>query len=112
MVRTESPTGLVILAGLGWACAYAAVALAWAAEGDDALARCALFGTFGWVGGSACAWLRLRFDHPRPARNHVEPPPMGAPVVPVSLGGVGDSRGAASEPLDTALATDAAPLVH
>jgi len=111
MARIDSSTGLVMLAGLGWACAFAAVAMAWPGTGDDAMVRSAVFAGFGGLGGAVSTWLRLRFDPPRPASQgmHASVPMHAASTaarVQTDLD-VGEL-----EHMEPSLATDTAPMAH
>jgi len=66
MNRLTPHVFLVVLAGLGWACAFAAIGLGLFREVDDLGSIGLVFGAFGFLGGAASTWLRLAFEHHLP----------------------------------------------
>jgi hypothetical protein len=66
MNRATPHIFLVVLAGLGWACAFAAIGLGLFRQVEDVISICLVFGTFGFLGGAASTWLRLAFEHHLP----------------------------------------------
>jgi hypothetical protein len=57
---------LVVLAGLGWACAFGAIGLGLFRQVQDVTSIALVFGSFGFLGGAASTWLRLAFEHHLP----------------------------------------------
>jgi hypothetical protein len=92
MNRVSPYLFLVVLAGLGWACAFAALGLALFRDAPDLLPFGLVFGLFGFLGGAASTWLRLAFElhlpldlsarlRGRAGESADEAgPPLGAPV--------------------------------
>ena len=66
MNRVAPHVFLVVLAGLGWACAFAAVGLGLFRQVEDVASIGLVFGAFGFLGGAASTWLRLAFEHHLP----------------------------------------------
>lgn len=66
MNRVTPHVFLVVLAGLGWACAFAAIGLGLFRHVEDVASTGLVFGTFGFLGGAASTWLRLAFEHHLP----------------------------------------------
>lgn len=66
MNRVTPHVFLVVLAGLGWACAFAAIGLGLFRHVEDVASVGLVFGTFGFLGGAASTWLRLAFEHHLP----------------------------------------------
>jgi hypothetical protein len=66
MNRATPHIFLVVLAGLGWACAFAAIGLGLFRQVEDVASIGLVFGTFGFLGGAASTWLRLAFEHHLP----------------------------------------------
>jgi hypothetical protein len=92
MNRATPHIFLVVLAGLGWACAFAAIGLGLFRQVDDVMSIGLVFGSFGFLGGAASTWLRLAFEHHLPLdlaarlRGHraeasdESVPPLAAPI--------------------------------
>lgn len=66
MNRLTPHAFLVALAGLGWACAFAAIGLGLFREVRDVTPVALVFGLFGFAGGAASTALRLAFEHHLP----------------------------------------------
>ncbi|NRF68264.1 hypothetical protein HLB44_14825 [Aquincola sp. S2] len=66
MNRLTPHAFLVVLAGIGWACAFAAVGLGLFADVPDHAPIAIVFGAFGFVGGAASTALRIAFEHHLP----------------------------------------------
>lgn len=66
MKRLSTLLPLVVLAGLGWACAFAAVGLALFAGVPDNGPLALLFAAFGFAAGAVCTVLRLLFERQLP----------------------------------------------
>jgi hypothetical protein len=66
MNRSTPLMFLVALAGLGWACAFAAIGLGLFPHADALLSIGLVFGAFGFIGGAASTALRLAFEHHLP----------------------------------------------
>jgi hypothetical protein len=66
MNRVTPHVFLVVLAGLGWACAFAAIGLGLFRHAEDMVPVGLVFGTFGFLGGAASTWLRLAFERHLP----------------------------------------------
>jgi hypothetical protein len=66
MNRLSTLLTLVVLAGIGWACAFGVVGLGLFAHVKDNTPLAMVFGAFGFVAGAACAVLRLAFEHQLP----------------------------------------------
>ena len=66
MNRLTPHVFLVVLAGLGWACAFAAIGLGLFRHVEDVGSIGFVFGAFGFLGGAASTWLRLAFEHHLP----------------------------------------------
>lgn len=66
MKRVTPHVFLVVLAGLGWACAFAAIGLGLFRHVEDLASVGLVFGAFGFLGGAASTWLRLAFEHHLP----------------------------------------------
>lgn len=66
MNRLSTLVTLVVLAGIGWACAFGAIGFGLYAHVPDNAPLAAVFGAFGFVAGAACAVLRLAFEQQLP----------------------------------------------
>jgi hypothetical protein len=111
MARIDSSTGLMMLAGVGWACAFAAVAIAWPGAGDDAIVRSAVFAAFGGLAGAASTWLRLRFDPPRLAPRGMDSSEPLHAAVPAAAAPADVDVGELVR-MEPSLASDTAPMAH
>jgi hypothetical protein len=92
MNRATPHVFLVVLAGLGWACAFAAIGLGLFRQVEEVASIGVIFGTFGFLGGAASTGLRLAFEHHLPLdlaarlRGHAAEaaeesmPPVGASI--------------------------------
>lgn len=111
MTRIDSSTGLVMLAGLGWACAFAAIAIAWPGASDDAMARSVVFAVFGGLGGAVSTWLRLRFDPPQLAPRGLGAREQAYTAVHAATAPT-EADAAELVGMEPSLASDTAPMAH
>lgn len=66
MKRLTPYAFLIVLAGLGWAAAFAAIGIGLFARVTDFVPVAFVFGLFGFIGGAAATGLRLAFEHQMP----------------------------------------------
>lgn len=66
MNRASTLVFLVVLAGIGWACAFGAIGYGVFARVPDNAPLAAVFAAFGFVAGAACTVLRLAFEEQLP----------------------------------------------
>lgn len=66
MKRLSTLLPLVVLAGLGWACAFAAVGLALFAGVPDNGPLALIFAAFGFAAGAVCTVMRLVVERQLP----------------------------------------------
>lgn len=66
MNRLSTLVTLIVLAGIGWACAFAVIGFSIFARVPDNAPLAAVFGAFGFVAGAACTVLRLAFEQQLP----------------------------------------------
>ncbi|WP_284614456.1 hypothetical protein [Aquabacterium humicola] len=66
MKRLTPLAFLIVLAGSGWACAFAAIGLGLFAGVQDIAAIAIVFAVFGFAGGAASTALRIAFEHALP----------------------------------------------
>jgi len=66
MNRLSTLVTLIVLSGIGWACAFAVIGFGLFAQVPDNVPLAALFAGFGFVAGAACTVLRLVFEQQLP----------------------------------------------
>lgn len=66
MNRLSTLVTLIVLAGIGWACAFAVIGFSIFARVPDNGPLAAVFGAFGFVAGAACTALRLAVEQQLP----------------------------------------------
>lgn len=66
MNRLSTLVFLIVLAGIGWACAFAAIGFGIHARVPDNGPLASVFGAFGFVAGAACTVVRLAFEQQLP----------------------------------------------
>jgi hypothetical protein len=66
MKRLTPLAFLVVLAGIGWACAFAAIGLGLFAGTKDIAPIAIVFALFGFAGGAASTTLRIAFERTLP----------------------------------------------
>ena len=59
MNRLSTLVTLIVLAGIGWACAFAVIGFSIFARVPDNTPLALVFGAFGFVAGAACTAMRL-----------------------------------------------------
>lgn len=66
MNRLSTLVTLIVLAGIGWACAFAVIGFSIFARVPDNSPLAAVFGVFGFIAGASCTVLRLAFEQQLP----------------------------------------------
>lgn len=66
MNRLPTLAFLIVLAGIGWACAFGAIGFGVFARVPDNAALAAVFAGFGFAAGAACTVMRLAFEEQLP----------------------------------------------
>lgn len=93
MNRLSTCVTLIVLAGIGWACAFGVIGLGLYAGATAMATVLAVFGSFGFVAGAACTLVRLAFEQQLPMdlaaslRRAPDAPPGEAPPAAVSAFG-------------------------
>lgn len=66
MNRLSTCVTLIVLAGIGWACAFGVIGLGLYAGATGMGPVLAVFGSFGFLAGAACTVMRLAFEQQLP----------------------------------------------
>jgi hypothetical protein len=66
MKRLSTLVTLIVLAGIGWACAFAVIGFSIFARVPDNAPLAVVFGAFGFVAGAACTAMRLVIEQQLP----------------------------------------------
>ncbi len=95
MNRPSTLVFLIVLAGIGWACAFAVIGFGIHARVPDNGPLAAVFACFGFVAGTAATVVRLAFEQQLPkdlvaglrGRSGPHPEPESAPAAAASVFG-------------------------